>query len=240
MFINKNDITIMSYEKYCDYIGADENVCWYDGIIVQYCIGTDFVSFAFCETEPYNINEIKNEISEQLSTKEYPSWTQLSQILKNEIIKSDFDMNFIELDDEKWSVEKAEKILDEVSKLGGLNDCITIGESDSYLTFYAGSMCTINWNKHKDFGTTYFSKNIKSLESIFEEYGFIIDVDEYLNQIDIYNKSDSTSICSLFIYTSEQYDSSFNELDEIILCINSIESHYMKNLITKDNSIERR
>lgn len=239
MVINKNDITVMSYERYCDYIGENESICWFDGNIVQYSIGTDFVSFCFCDAEPSDINGIKQEILKKMDTSKYPIWTQLSDTLKSEIIQSEFDMCFIEYDAESWTDEKAEKVFNEAVQLG-LDSCITKDEDDCYLTFYAGAMCNVNWQEHEKFGNQYFNKKIKSIESIFEEHGFIIEFDEYLNQIDIYNKNNNNSVCSLFFYSPSQYDSSFDEIDEIIYYINSIDTHYMRNLIINDNSIERR
>lgn len=141
------DIHVLSFESCAD--------AEYGNSLIQYRIGTDFVSFMFSDVMPPDRFELNQEFKEFIISNlpdrgSFPSWMQLSNNLLEEIIESSFDMRFIEHDIDNWNQEQADMILDDAFK-NGLSDVVTEGE-DCYLTIYAGAMCGINWAGHPQYG----------------------------------------------------------------------------------------
>lgn len=143
MNINKNDIKIISVEETTDYE--------YGKSIVKYSIsGKNFISYIFSSQQynDYDENIVKQEILDFIELnhglESYPSWSELSEILRNLIMDSAFDMRFVEYDEEEWNEEKAQEILNEADKWHSFENVIEQGE-DCYITIFASAMCCVNW-----------------------------------------------------------------------------------------------
>lgn len=128
----------------------------YGKYIVQYQVGTDFISFMFSRASKVDkcIESVKEEIAENLlQNAPLPLWSVLSKELLDEIVESSFDMHFIEKDSENWTQATADAILYEAETFG-LSDVVTAGE-DCYITIYAAAMCSVNWFGHATYGKPY-------------------------------------------------------------------------------------
>lgn len=151
----------------------------YGASIIQYSFGEGHVAFSFCDIDVsrkgYDLEQIKEDVLERLNGKfEKPLWSDLSEILRNEIIESQFDMRFIEFDDEDWTEKKAEQVWEEADEH---SIAVTCGEDGCYLTIYAGAMGDVNWSGHPEYGVPCLDeviispekiKEIKDQEGIFE------------------------------------------------------------------------
>lgn len=143
MNITKNDIKIISVEETTDYE--------YGKSIVRFTISKkSFASYIFSNQRYNDYDEtiIKQEIIDFIELNQgiesYPSWSELSEVLRELIMDSAFDMKFVEYDEEEWSEEKAQEILDEAGRWRSFENVIEQGE-DCYITIYASAMCCVNW-----------------------------------------------------------------------------------------------
>lgn len=132
----------------------------YGKSIVKYSIPKkNFVSYIFSKQDPNNFvigkaeKEIKEHIKSEGGITSFPVWSEMSDTLRNLVDESCFDMKFVELDDEDWTLTEAEKILAETQKWKALDSVITPGnDDDCYLIIYAGAVCCVNWYDHKLWG----------------------------------------------------------------------------------------
>lgn len=176
LMAKENNVEIISVEE-C----GDEA---YGASLVQYSLGENHVSFAFCDVDvsgnDYDLNVIKEEIFAQIEENEkQPLWSDLSETLVKEILDSPFDMHFVEYDDEDWSEEKAEQVWKEADEH---SIAVTCGEDGCYLTFYAGAMSCINWNGHPYYGTPCLEDVIiaqDKIEELKKQEGVFEYVDSY-------------------------------------------------------------
>ena len=146
--LRHQEVKILSCEKCPD--------SEYGKYLVQYQVGTDFISFMFSNASTLDqcIESVKEKIIENLlQNAPLPLWFDLSEKLLDEIVESSFDMHFIEKDDEDWTQATADAILYEAKNLG-LSDVVTAGD-DCYITIFAAAMCSVNWFGHTTYGVPY-------------------------------------------------------------------------------------
>ena len=143
MNINKDNIKIISVEETTDYE--------YGKSIVRFTISKkNFTSYIFSNQQYNDYSEeiIKQEILDFIKLshgiESYPLWSELSEVLRELIMDSSFDMRFVEYDEEEWSEEKAQEILNEAGKWRSFENVIEQGE-DCYITIFASAMCCVNW-----------------------------------------------------------------------------------------------
>ena len=152
-----SDIKILSFEE-----SHDKE---YGNSLIQYQKGDAYVSFMFSDLDvtkkDLSIDELVNAVRDNLSEASAgPLWSALPEELLVEIILSDFDMRFIEYDDEDWNEELADKLFNEAVKLGIDNSVLSFQEDDCWLTFYAGAIGEVNWYGHYDFGRPYLEHSV--------------------------------------------------------------------------------
>lgn len=121
----------------------------YGRSIIKYSVGNNFVSYIFSdrdsnETVETLLNEIKDSIEKNSGIESYPLWSEMSGTLLGLIRDSEFDMKFVEYDDDDWDKEKADNIMEEAKRWHTLDNVIEYGE-DSYLAIYASAVCCVNW-----------------------------------------------------------------------------------------------
>lgn len=194
LMAKENNVEIISVEE-C----GDEA---YGASLVQYSLGENHVSFAFCDVDvsgkDYDLNVIREEVFAQIEDKaRQPLWSELSKTLLDEILDSPFDMHFVEYSDDDWTDEKADEIWEEADKH---SLCVTRGEDDDYLTFYAGVMNEINWSGHPYYGTPCLEdviiaqdkiEELKKQEGVFEYVDSYGDTNYVRFTMDMYNENDN-------------------------------------------------
>ncbi len=126
----------------------------YGASVVQFRRPGGEVSFAFSavpvEDAVQRPELVLAEMVRQEPAEPRPLWSALSEDLLSLVVDSGFDMFFVEADDECWTEETANRILDEAVE-NGLHNVVTPGE-DGLVTVYAGAMGSVNWAGHPDYG----------------------------------------------------------------------------------------
>lgn len=123
----------------------------YGNSIVEYEIPEkNFRSFIFSQ-EPANnydqdvlISEIETFLAENGDIEGFPHWMDLPLRLRKEILKSEWDMLFIEEDDPDWTEAEVTALYEEVAKWPSLNNVIV--PDDAMITFFADCMNCVNWH----------------------------------------------------------------------------------------------
>lgn len=173
------DVKILSFEECMD--------ASYGNTVVQFQVG-DVISFAFSGVDFRMAVKDPGLLMEDIKRHDNfdakrPLWSELSEDLRKVVLDNPFDMQFFEFDDPDWNADKADGIWEEACRLG-LEGIVTRGEDDCYMTVYAGTMGSINWNGHEEYGVPCFDIVVEEKESV-QPYRIVI-TETFVREVEIY------------------------------------------------------